>query len=680
MSDYQSHLVRTSSLDPDFIRNNLSVVNTPVKLLFERDTMSMTKDWTEEEIKEQRRLVKFEFVKLSASDYLVKFRPIPKSEFTNDAAIISCIFWKEKELHIVTSVDIILLLEYLIQQSFSIEEKNRIRRNLQSLRPLTISRSNKNYQRFFQLLMSMEDPRPRNIEKDLKVFKWSDLFSALNKVVSKYSSSTLDSLVESSIAPEKAEDLKKSPLTNPAMLPNSEPSSTNSSVINEDLSFLPSERLKVMKKKTNIPPNYSNNNLYASNNLQVKHKAYQDGIAPSNPIPYKQQHRQNQPPYLTPIPQGRPLQPSGSLGHVDGVGSGNPPHAAFANAPLPAPVAGGGPEAPKADKAETDSESNSGTEESAGSGSLYGIASSEEQESKSANLKNSNSVVSSESIRDDPITSSEEASKDDIGSTKVRSGSAPSDSNLSSSSSKSDKAVSSRSVENGVNGIHSYGFGNNSFPVTTSGSGTGSGSGSVSLSGSGSGSRGSGLFSNANKGISSHGTGISTAENSGGASKNASSTKMVGDKPRSAKDQTNRFAQDQSDRIFGTPVHSGNAEGNADERPYYQYPDASQIHYMNIPPIAQPPPAKNTSVPQLNNTESPSVANQPSQKVQRTSLSNPSQDGIKLPSLEQYFTKTAGNNNEHNVKLPPIVNNHHRKQRSVPDISNPEDLVRYSKP
>ncbi|QFZ29365.1 hypothetical protein EJF18_50603 [Clavispora lusitaniae] len=35
--------------------------------------------------------------------------------------------------------------------------------------------------------MAMENPRPRNIEKDLKVFKWADLFVAVSKVLSKYS-------------------------------------------------------------------------------------------------------------------------------------------------------------------------------------------------------------------------------------------------------------------------------------------------------------------------------------------------------------------------------------------------------------------------------------------------------------------------------------------------------------
>ncbi|ODV77017.1 uncharacterized protein CANTADRAFT_56973, partial [Suhomyces tanzawaensis NRRL Y-17324] len=146
----------------------------------------MTENWTLEEKENQRRLVKFKFIRLSPAEYFVQFDPIKKEQYDHTSPIISCIFWKEKDLHIVTSVDIILILEYLVQESFSIEEKNRIRRNLQSLKPQTISRTNKQFGRFFKLLMSMEDPRPRNIEQDLKVFRWSDLFKAINKVISKY--------------------------------------------------------------------------------------------------------------------------------------------------------------------------------------------------------------------------------------------------------------------------------------------------------------------------------------------------------------------------------------------------------------------------------------------------------------------------------------------------------------
>ncbi|EGW31355.1 uncharacterized protein SPAPADRAFT_51373 [Spathaspora passalidarum NRRL Y-27907] len=158
-----------------------------VNLRFSHDLNTMTQNWTREEFASSRRLVKFEFHDSENAIQTVSFQPVTSQASDNSGPIISCIYWKEKDRHIATSVDIILILEYLVNQSFGIEEKNRIRRNLQSLKPTTVSRSNKEDCDFFNLIMSMENPRPRNIEKDLKVFNWGDLGKAIAKVMSKYS-------------------------------------------------------------------------------------------------------------------------------------------------------------------------------------------------------------------------------------------------------------------------------------------------------------------------------------------------------------------------------------------------------------------------------------------------------------------------------------------------------------
>ncbi|KAI3403959.2 hypothetical protein KGF56_003226 [Candida oxycetoniae] len=158
-----------------------------VNLKFTRDLNTMTQDWTLQEVKNRRRLVKFDFHNdTNNMQQVINFEPIEAIDSNNAHAVISCIYWREMDKYICTSVDIILLLEYLVLQSFGIEEKNRIRRNLQSLKPKTVSRSNKEDREFFSFIMSMENPRPRNIEKDLKVFNWSDLGKAITKVMSKY--------------------------------------------------------------------------------------------------------------------------------------------------------------------------------------------------------------------------------------------------------------------------------------------------------------------------------------------------------------------------------------------------------------------------------------------------------------------------------------------------------------
>jgi hypothetical protein len=115
-----------------------------------------------------------------------------------NSVCISCIYWEERQECFVTSVDTIYLLEQLVAARFTVEEKNRIRRNLEGFRPLTVSKSKPESEDFFKVIMAFAAPKPRNIEKDIKVYYWKDLGSALKKIISKYSaspSSTLPALL-----------------------------------------------------------------------------------------------------------------------------------------------------------------------------------------------------------------------------------------------------------------------------------------------------------------------------------------------------------------------------------------------------------------------------------------------------------------------------------------------------
>lgn len=279
-------LVRISSLHPNYVRQNMSLTVSPVKLLLEEDLMAMTKDWSQMEMEDERRLVRFKFKRETHTDYYITFEAVSKQEFTHEQPIISCIFWKEKNLHISTSVDIILILEYLVEQSFTIEEKNRIRRNLQSLKPYTVSRSNKSCERFFNVLMSMEDPRPRNIEKDLKVFKWSDLFNAFNKVISKYSTNmpnNVSPLGDGSIAQDKSlpGDSDILGVNGGISKGRSDDGLIASSKNSEMSSFLPNERLKLLRRKVTQSRNL--NQL----SINGRHKLFQHAITPMDPIPIR---------------------------------------------------------------------------------------------------------------------------------------------------------------------------------------------------------------------------------------------------------------------------------------------------------------------------------------------------------------------------------------------------------
>ncbi|KAI9363092.1 hypothetical protein BD770DRAFT_290847, partial [Pilaira anomala] len=151
----------------------------------------MVKDWTQEEWESQRRLVQF-WRRQEGNEVTCRFEsfqlPSEKSKLvdTSKIIIVSCIYWKEKNDYFITSVDCIYLLEHLIGVKFTVEEKNRIRRNLEGYKPLTVSKLKPESAEFFKLIMGFPNPKPRNIEKDVKVFPWSILGVALKKIISKY--------------------------------------------------------------------------------------------------------------------------------------------------------------------------------------------------------------------------------------------------------------------------------------------------------------------------------------------------------------------------------------------------------------------------------------------------------------------------------------------------------------
>ncbi|KAI8994851.1 hypothetical protein BDB01DRAFT_714629 [Pilobolus umbonatus] len=147
----------------------------------------MTKNWDTEEWNHERRLVQF-WHQLDGDIVVCNFQPISQTDYnkSNQNIIISCIYWKEKNEFFVTSVDCIYLLESLLSVKFSVEEKNRIRRNLEGFYPSTVSKNKHQSSNFFKLIMSFPNPKPRNIEKDVKVFPWKVLPYALKKIVIKY--------------------------------------------------------------------------------------------------------------------------------------------------------------------------------------------------------------------------------------------------------------------------------------------------------------------------------------------------------------------------------------------------------------------------------------------------------------------------------------------------------------
>ncbi|OJJ32445.1 hypothetical protein ASPWEDRAFT_31346 [Aspergillus wentii DTO 134E9] len=152
------------------------------------DLDSMTENWSKEERDAKRRLVQFTRMQ-SGSTIHADFKPVAPEDRAPNSICISCIHWDGKDECFVTSVDTIYLLESLVGVRFTVEEKNRIRRNLEGFRPLTVSKAKQDSEDFFKVIMGFPAPKPRNIEKDVKVFPWKILSHALKKIIGKYSAS-----------------------------------------------------------------------------------------------------------------------------------------------------------------------------------------------------------------------------------------------------------------------------------------------------------------------------------------------------------------------------------------------------------------------------------------------------------------------------------------------------------
>lgn len=149
------------------------------------DLDSMVNRWTPEEWSLKRRLVQF-WRSQSGSIINTNFEPVAPEDRPPSSICISCILWEERQECFVTSVDTIFLLESLVAVRFTIEEKNRIRRNLEGFRPMTVSKAKSDSEEFFKVIMGFPNPKPRNIEKDVKVFPWKILAHALKKIIGKY--------------------------------------------------------------------------------------------------------------------------------------------------------------------------------------------------------------------------------------------------------------------------------------------------------------------------------------------------------------------------------------------------------------------------------------------------------------------------------------------------------------
>ncbi|KAB8337050.1 hypothetical protein FH972_021354 [Carpinus fangiana] len=185
-----SHMHQTPacSRDPGEVFNPYALYPNKAVLNIDGDLDLMAEFWDQDERANGRRLVEFKR-RQSGRTLNITFKAVEHAQRTSNAFCVSCIWWEEKQEAYVTSVDTIHLLQCIIGIRFTVEEKNRIRRNLEGFHPLTVSKLKPDCETFFSLIMGFPPPKPRNIEKDVKVFPWKKLAPALQKIISKYSAS-----------------------------------------------------------------------------------------------------------------------------------------------------------------------------------------------------------------------------------------------------------------------------------------------------------------------------------------------------------------------------------------------------------------------------------------------------------------------------------------------------------
>ena len=178
----------------------MSLYSSKAVLKINGQLNSMAQDWNAEEWDNKRRIVMFRKSQ-TGSTLNASFRAVSVNDRPTNSICVSCIWWAEKGDCYVTSVDTILLLEQLVAapNRFSVEEKNRIRRNLEGFHPKTVSKAKADSEEFFKIIMGFPNPKPRNIEKDVKVFPWKTLEQALKKIIGKYSASPSSTLPPASI-------------------------------------------------------------------------------------------------------------------------------------------------------------------------------------------------------------------------------------------------------------------------------------------------------------------------------------------------------------------------------------------------------------------------------------------------------------------------------------------------
>ena len=146
---------------------------------------TLCENWSAEELEIGRRLAKFTTIR-EGSNFILSCEVIRQEAYDPEDVVISCIYYKCTDAYYVTSVDILYLFENVADEALGTSEKTRLRRNIQSFLPTRVEKADRDYGELYTQIMKFPPPKPRTIEKKIKVFRWLLLEDILSKIASKY--------------------------------------------------------------------------------------------------------------------------------------------------------------------------------------------------------------------------------------------------------------------------------------------------------------------------------------------------------------------------------------------------------------------------------------------------------------------------------------------------------------
>ncbi|CAB4496037.1 unnamed protein product [Rhizophagus irregularis] len=172
-----------------FTLESLTDLLNGVRISFDGNHNDMTQSWSQEELNVRRRVVQF-FKTRAKKRIMASFKAVDLIEQPKNGIFVSCLYWYDKKIQCdkwyFTSTDYLNLLESLTGIRLTSDEKNRIRRNLEEYKPITVGKNKNDSDEIYKDLMSYSFAKPRNVEKDIKLYEWRHLLHAVEKIINKY--------------------------------------------------------------------------------------------------------------------------------------------------------------------------------------------------------------------------------------------------------------------------------------------------------------------------------------------------------------------------------------------------------------------------------------------------------------------------------------------------------------